>query len=115
MSISSGGDAPAPGMSVQRLHDQAVDRQHDDREGEAVAEDSANVEELEIIRDRVADAVRPPEQLDHDNDLPDKSESGAGRRDDIGLELRQDGVPEAHRKGEAVGEPYLLERRVERP
>src|SRR4051794_38899833 len=94
MSTSSRLDAPTPGMSVQRLHGQDVDRQHDDREGEAVSQDSANVEELEIERDRVAHAVRSPQQLDDQNYFPNQGEPGSGGRDDVGLELRAQNVAE---------------------
>src|SRR5215203_3370983 len=114
MLISNGVEAPTPGMSVQRLHDQDIDREHNDRECEAVAEDSANVEELEIIRDRVADAVWSAQQLHDKDDLPDESEAGSGSRDQVRLELRKSDVPQPGCGGEAISDAHLVEHRVKR-
>ncbi len=57
---SAGMLSPAAGMGVQGLEQQGVDRQHHGAEHEAVADQRRDVEELEIVRDGVADAVRPP-------------------------------------------------------
>ena len=76
-------------MSFKRLHQEGFDRQHDGDEGESIGQDAGDVEQLERDPDLEADAVRTPEQLDDEHDLPDQRQAGARRCGEIGRELRQ--------------------------
>ena len=76
-------------MSFKRLHQKRFDRQHDGDEGESIGQDTGHVEQLECDADLEADAVRPPEQLDDQHDFPDQRQARAGRRGEVGRELRQ--------------------------
>src|SRR6476661_6790449 len=62
--------APAGRASFKGLHQQIFDCEHDGDEGDGVAKDGRHVEKLEVEVKLKADAVRPTEQLDHQNNLP---------------------------------------------
>src|SRR5437870_5395906 len=89
---SSRCEAPALGMKLEGLEDEVFDGEHHRHEAEAVAQNGANVEELEIVGDRVTDPVRPAEELDHENDLPDERQTRAGGSQDEWRKLRQEQV-----------------------
>ena len=64
--------APAGRTSFKGLHQQIFDCEHDGDEGDGVAENGRHVEKLEVEVELEADAVRAPEKLDHQHDLPDE-------------------------------------------
>jgi hypothetical protein len=72
MLMSSWPRAPAGDMSFKRLHQTRFDCQHDGNEGESIGQDARDVEQLECNPDLEADAVRTPEQLDNEHDLPNQ-------------------------------------------
>src|SRR5216684_8885319 len=95
MLTSSRSRAPAGDMSFKRLHQERFDCQHDRDEGESIGQDARDVEQLERNPDLEADAVRTPEQLHDEHDLPNQRQTGAGGGGEIGRELRQYDVTQA--------------------
>src|SRR6267142_2623375 len=91
---SSRAEPPTGYASFKGLHQKCLDRQHDRREGQRVGENTCHIEQLKRNPDLESDAVRPPEQLHDENDLPYQREAGACRRREIGRELRQDDMAE---------------------
>src|SRR6185437_14986845 len=70
--------SPTGDMTFKGLHQEGFDDQHDRREGQSVGEQKGHVEQLEGGIDFEPDAVRPAHEFDHQHDLPDKREAGAG-------------------------------------
>src|SRR4051812_28028156 len=114
MSISSACRAPTSGMSLYRPKDERVDREDDSRKSEAVGEDGPNVEQLEGVRDGVADAVRSPEKLHDQNDLPHQREARSRRRGDVRRKLRQQHMARPCAERKAIDLAHLVKSRVER-
>src|SRR5260370_12688834 len=88
MLTSSRSRAPAGDMSFKRLHQERFDCQHDRDEGESIGQDARDVEQLERNPDLEADAVRTPEQLHDEHDLPNYRSAEAGGGGEIGRGLR---------------------------
>src|SRR5437764_6094863 len=80
MLTSSRPRAPAGDMSFKRLHQKRFDCQYDGDEGESIGQDARDVEQLERDPDLEANAVRTPEQLDNEHDLPNQRQAGKGGR-----------------------------------
>src|SRR5690606_6068986 len=93
--------SPAVGMGLKRLNHQEFDEQHDADEGESVAENGGDIEQLEIEVDLEADAIRASEQLDHQDDLPDQRQPGAAGCGNEGEELWQHHVAQQPQPREA--------------
>src|SRR5207245_6054268 len=72
MLTSSRSRAPAGDMSFKRLHQERFDCQHDGDERESIGRDARDVEQLKRNSDFEADAVRTPEQLDNEHNLPNQ-------------------------------------------
>src|SRR5689334_21478489 len=89
MRTSSRSESPTGRASFKGLHQEGFDCQHDGGEAQRIGEDSCHIEQLERNTDLESDAVRPAQQLDHEDDLPHQREAGARRRREIRQELRQ--------------------------
>jgi hypothetical protein len=102
-------------MTFDGLEDRPLDHLYDGDEGDRIGEHARNIEELEIELDLKADAVAPPQQFDHEHDLPDQGEARARRHNEKGRELRQDDVPHAAPGTEAERAGHVGKVPVERP
>src|SRR6266571_855312 len=72
MLTSSRPGTPAGDMSFNGLHQERFDHQHDGDEGESIGEDARHVEQLECDPDLEPDPIRPSQQFDDQDDLPDQ-------------------------------------------
>src|SRR5712691_1016022 len=72
MLTSSRPGTPAGDMSFKRLHQEGFDHEHDGDEGESIGQDARHVEQLERDPDLEPDPVRPSQQFDDQDDLPDQ-------------------------------------------
>src|SRR6185436_11226653 len=70
MRTSSRPQAPTGRMSFKGLHQEGFDHQQDRDEDQGIGENTCHVEQLKRNADLKTHAVRPPEQLDHQHDLP---------------------------------------------
>src|SRR5262249_4444884 len=109
MLTSSRSRAPTGDMSFKRLHQERFDCQHDGDEGESIGQDARDVEQLERNPDLEADAVRTPEQLDNEHNLPNQRQAGAGGGSEIGCELRQYDVAHARPRPHAKHLGHVVE------
>src|SRR5215471_9403638 len=67
---SSGPDPPLVRASFKGLHQQDLNCQYHGDEGERIGQDTCHIEQLEGNADLESDPVRPPQQFDHQHDLP---------------------------------------------
>ncbi len=101
-------------MTLERLHDEGFNRQHDADERQRIGQEQRDIEKLEGAADLEADAVRAAEQLDDKHDLPDKRKARARRRGDIGRKLRHHDMSDAGLPGHGEDRRHFLQPRIER-
>src|SRR5207302_1078457 len=80
----------------------------------SIGQDARDVEQLERNPDLEANAVRAPEQLDNEDDLPNQRQAGTGGRGEIGRELRQYDVAQARPCPHAKHLRHVVESVIER-
>src|SRR6202048_262356 len=76
MRSSSGAASPADCASFKRLHQKTFDHQHKCDEGDRIAQYFGHVEQRECRTQHEPHAIRAPDQLHHQDDLPDNRQAG---------------------------------------
>src|SRR5271165_2654800 len=89
---SSRARSPTGDVTFKGLHQDCFDDEHERGEGQRIREQQRDVEQLERDIDFETDPIRPPHQLDHQDDLPDERQAGASRCREKRRKLRKDDV-----------------------
>src|SRR5215472_5119417 len=89
-STSSCTGTPPGQLDFKGLNQDGFDDEHDGPKAQRISKQERDIEELEGHADFETDAVRPPQQLRNQDDLPDQRKTGSRGSGDIGGELRQD-------------------------
>src|ERR1700722_9979389 len=106
---SSRAGSPTRDMTFKGLHQECFDSEHDRSEGQGVGEHERDVEQLEGGIDFEPHPVWPAHEFNHENDLPNKRKTRAGRGGEIRRKLRRAKGGEPFQRREAEHSRHFIE------